>query len=164
MQPILEALHEYYKAFSSLELNAIVSHFCEPCMSIGPQGVFSAANRAELASTFAPLVEDLRAKGYGKSEFAEPQVTMLSDTAALVQGSGRALSGRRTRDGAGSNQLSDVFEGHRMEDCRDGTSDLKIPGRTVLSSSSDPSLREGCPSSPDGVVSIKPTAPVRARS
>ena len=86
MQPILEALHEYYKAFSSLELNAIVSHFCEPCMSIGPQGVFSARDGPELARTFAPLVEGLREKGYGRSEFAQPQVTMLSDTAALVRG------------------------------------------------------------------------------
>src|SRR3954454_17569712 len=86
MQPALESLHEYYRAFSSLELNAIVPHFCEPCMSIGPQGTFSAGRRTELANAFAPFIESLRAKGYGRSEFIDAQVTMLSETVALVQG------------------------------------------------------------------------------
>jgi len=65
MQSVLEAIHEYYNVFSTLDLSAIASCYCEPCMSISPQGVFSAANRAI---------------------FVEPQVTMLTETAALVRG------------------------------------------------------------------------------
>jgi len=86
MQSALEAIHEYYSVFSTLDLNAIVSYFCEPCMSIGPQGVFSAGNREELANSFVRTVDGLKTKGYGRSEFVEPQVTMLGETAALVRG------------------------------------------------------------------------------
>ena len=86
MQSSLEAVREYYNAFSSLDLSAIASYFCEPCVSIGPQGVFSAVNRTALVSAFGPVVDGLRAKGYGWSEFVEPQVTILSETAALVRG------------------------------------------------------------------------------
>jgi ketosteroid isomerase-like protein len=86
MQSVLEAIHEYYKVFSTLDLSAIASCYCEPCMSISPQGVFSGANRAVLANAFAPVIEGLKAKGYGRSEFVEPQVTMLTETAALVRG------------------------------------------------------------------------------
>jgi hypothetical protein len=39
-----------------------------------------------LANAFAPVIEGLKAKRYGRSEFVEPQVTMLTETAALVRG------------------------------------------------------------------------------
>lgn len=86
MQSALEVVHEYYGVFSTLDVSAIACYFCEPCMSIGPQGVFSAASRVDLANAFVPLVEGLKAKGYKRSEFAEPEVTMLGETVALVRG------------------------------------------------------------------------------
>ena len=86
MQSALEAIHEYYKVFSTLDLTAIASYFCEPCMSISPQGVFSAANRTVLTNALTPVIEGLKAKGYGRSEYIEPQVTILTETAALVRG------------------------------------------------------------------------------
>ena len=86
MQTALEAIHEYYKAFSTLDLSAIVSYFCEPSMTVAPQGVFSAGSRAVLADSLAPMVDGLRAKGYGRSEFLQPHVTPLGETAALVRG------------------------------------------------------------------------------
>jgi hypothetical protein len=86
MQSALEAIHGYYNVFSTLDLSAIVSYFCEPSMTVAPQGVFSAGNHAVLADSLAPIVDGLRAKGYGRSEFVQPQVTMLGDTAALVRG------------------------------------------------------------------------------
>ena len=86
MQTALEAVHEYYKVFSTLDVNAIVSCYCEPCMTIAPQGVSSAANGAALAGLLAPLLAGLRAKGYGRSEFVQTNVTMLGETAALVRG------------------------------------------------------------------------------
>lgn len=86
MRSPLGALNEYYKAFSTLDLSAIVSHFSEPCMSIGPQGVFSAGNREALATAFKPFIDSLKAKGYARSEFVEVEVTTLDDTAALVRG------------------------------------------------------------------------------
>jgi hypothetical protein len=86
MASALEAILEYYKTFSTLELSAIVSYFCEPSMTLSPRGVFSAANRGALAESLGPLVQSLRAKGYGRSEFVQPDVTMLGETAALVRG------------------------------------------------------------------------------
>ena len=86
MEPALEAIHVYYRVFSTLDLTAIVSCFCEPCMVIGPQGMFSAANRAALAEALAATIERLKARGYKRSEFVEPEVTMLGETAALVRG------------------------------------------------------------------------------
>lgn len=86
MQSALEAVREYYQAFSLLDLNAIALHFAKPCMSIGSQGVFLAQTRADLSTAFAPLLENLRAKGYKRSEFVEPQVADLTETATLVRG------------------------------------------------------------------------------
>ena len=65
-------------------MNAIVSCYCEPCMTITPQGV-SSANRAVLAGSIAPLADGLKAKGYGRSEFVQPQVTALGESSALVR-------------------------------------------------------------------------------
>ena len=86
MQSALEAIHEYYNTFSTLDLSAIVAHYCEPSITIAPQGVFSAGTRAVLADSLAQLVDGLRARGYGRSQFVEPQVTMLGGTTALVRG------------------------------------------------------------------------------
>jgi ketosteroid isomerase-like protein len=86
MRSALEAIDEYYKAFSTLDVNAIVSYYCEPSLTIARLGVLSAANRAALADVMAPIVQSLRAKGYGRSEFIQPQVTMMGEADALVRG------------------------------------------------------------------------------
>jgi ketosteroid isomerase-like protein len=86
MPSALETLREYYKAFSTLDVNAIVSYFCEPSMTIAPQGMFSAATREMLAESLAPMLESLRAKGYGRSEFVEPQIVQIGEADALVRG------------------------------------------------------------------------------
>jgi len=86
MPSALEAVHEYYQAFSTLDVKAIVSWFSEPCLTIAPQGMSSAANHAALADSLGPLVAGLKAKAYGRSEFVQPTVTTLGATAALVQG------------------------------------------------------------------------------
>jgi ketosteroid isomerase-like protein len=82
----LEAVNEYYKTFSTLDLNAIVTHFHEPCMSVGPQGAYAAVTRAGLAQAFAPMIEALKAKGYVRSEFVEPETTVFGTSTALVRG------------------------------------------------------------------------------
>jgi hypothetical protein len=86
MQSALEAIHEYYKAFSTLDLNAILAYYGEPSMTVAAQGVFAAANHGALANVLTPLVDSLRAKGYARSEFAQPHVTRLGETDALVRG------------------------------------------------------------------------------
>ena len=86
MPSALETLLEYYRAFSTLDVSAIVSYFCEPSMTIARQGVFSAANHGMLANSLSPLIQSLKAKGYGRSEFVDAQVSMLGETDALIRG------------------------------------------------------------------------------
>jgi hypothetical protein len=86
MQTPLEAVRDYYTVFSTLDLEAILSNYCEPCMTIAPQGVSMAETHAALANWIAPLVAGLKAAGYGRSEFAQSDVTMLGEGAALVRG------------------------------------------------------------------------------
>ncbi len=64
-----------------------------------------------LASAFAPVIEGLKAKGYGRSEFVEPQVTMLSETAALVQG----VAVRYTAAGPELERIQISYLMHRTE-------------------------------------------------
>jgi hypothetical protein len=86
MPSALETLREYYKAFSTLDVSVIVSYFCEPSMTIAPQGMFSAATRGTLAESLVPMLESLRAKGYARSEFVDPQIVQIGEADALVRG------------------------------------------------------------------------------
>ena len=86
MQSPLEALREYYAAFSTLDLPTITSYFNEPCLSIGSHGVFAVPSRGGLAAAIAPMVAELQAKGYGRSEFIDPDVTPLTEDDVLIRG------------------------------------------------------------------------------
>jgi len=109
MQSPLEAIHEYYKAFSTLDLSAIVSYFCEPNVTVARQGVILAADRAALADSMAPLVPSLRSRGYGRSEFVQRQVTMLGERDALVRG----VAVRYTAEGSELEQVPLSYLVHR---------------------------------------------------
>lgn len=111
MQTALEAVHEYYKVFSTLDVSTIVSHFCESSIAIAPQGVLSAGNHATLAATLAPIVNSLRANGYGRSEFVQPQVMMLGERAALVRG----VAARYTAAGSEMERIPISYLMHRSE-------------------------------------------------
>jgi len=111
MQSAREAIDEYYKAFSTLDLRRILSHYGEPCLMISPQGVLSAGTRAALADSLAPMLDGLRAKGYGRSEFAEAEVTPLGETAALVRG----IAVRYTAAGSELERIPIAYLLHRSE-------------------------------------------------
>jgi hypothetical protein len=82
----IQVLADYYKAFSTLDVQAVLPFFHEPSLLMGPQGVFSAPTRSVVATVFAPAIEGLRARGFGRSELSVRQVRALSATAALVIG------------------------------------------------------------------------------
>jgi ketosteroid isomerase-like protein len=79
-------LADYYKAFSTLDVQAVLPYFHEPSLLIGPQAVFSAPTHAVLAAVFAAPMEALRARGFGRSELSVRHVRPLSATAMLVIG------------------------------------------------------------------------------
>jgi hypothetical protein len=86
MPSALEAIHDYYNAFSTLDARLIGPYYCEPSMTMTPQGAFVAVNHAALADSLTPIINSLRARGYGRSEFVEPNVTQLGEADALVRG------------------------------------------------------------------------------
>jgi hypothetical protein len=86
MQSPLETVHEYYAAFGTLNLKTISEFFTEPCLLAASQGVFSAADRVALEKAWEPMVETLRARGYGHSEFVQPEVIDLGASVSLIRG------------------------------------------------------------------------------
>ena len=86
MNEPLVAIRDYYKAFSTLDLDACVPFFTQPCMFIGLQGTFAVANREDLGRVLGPIVEALRANDYQRSEFLEPQFTSMTENTVLVRG------------------------------------------------------------------------------
>lgn len=83
---VTRILADYYKVFSTLNLQAILPYYHQPCLLISPQGVVSAPTGAEVAAAFTPFIEGLRAKGYSRSELSKLKVLRLSATAALATG------------------------------------------------------------------------------
>jgi hypothetical protein len=83
---VIRVLTDYYTAFSTLNIAASLPYFHEPSLLIGPQGIIAAPTHAVLATAFAPTIEGLRARGFGRSELSVRLSRMLSATAALVTG------------------------------------------------------------------------------
>jgi ketosteroid isomerase-like protein len=83
---IIQALTDYFAAFSTLDVHAFLPYFHEPSLLIGPQGIFPAPTHTALATIFAPALDALRARGFGRSELSVLQTKTLSKTAALVTG------------------------------------------------------------------------------
>ena len=83
---VIRVLADYYAAFSTLEVHAVLPYFHEPSVLIGPQGVIAATTNAVLPTVFTPAMEGLRARGFGRSELSVRSVKSLSATATLVTG------------------------------------------------------------------------------
>jgi ketosteroid isomerase-like protein len=83
---VTQTMTEYYGAFSTLDIAAILPYFHEPAMLISPQGVFPAPTRADLATVFEPAIVGLRARGFGRTELRIQELTPLSATTVAVRG------------------------------------------------------------------------------
>jgi hypothetical protein len=83
---VTRVLADYYDAFSTLEVHAVLPYFHEPSVLIGPQGVLAAPTCAVLTTAFTAAMEGLRARGFGRSELSVRNVKSLSATATLVTG------------------------------------------------------------------------------
>jgi ketosteroid isomerase-like protein len=83
---VAEFLTDYYRDFSSLDIDAILPYFHEPCLIIGPQGVLAAPTRSVLATSLTPVLEGLRDRGYGRSDLSIRQLKSLSPATIFVTG------------------------------------------------------------------------------
>ena len=106
-----QVLADYYSAFSTLEVRAILPYFHEPALLIGPQGVFAATTSAALTAAFKPAMEGLRAREFGRSELSVQHVKSLSATATLVTG----LALRYKLDGQELERVGVTYVLHKAE-------------------------------------------------
>jgi hypothetical protein len=97
-ESVNQVIADYYRDFSTLNIQAILPYFNEPSLLIGPQGVIPIPNHAALAAVFGPVMEGLRDKGYGRSEF---ELGYASSSTALI-------GGVAVRYNAGGQQLERV--------------------------------------------------------
>jgi uncharacterized NTF2-like protein DUF6841 len=111
MDSALQVLADYYSAFSTLEVQAVLPFFHEPSLLIGPQGVFAAATHALLATAFTPALEGLRAREFGRTELSVQSVKSLSATATLVRG----VAYRYKLDGQALDQAGVTYVLHKAD-------------------------------------------------
>jgi hypothetical protein len=82
----IQVLTDYYAAFSTLDIPAFLPYFDQPCLLIGPDGTYAAPNHTVLATTFTTPMQDLRSRGFGRSELSVQRTQTLSATASLITG------------------------------------------------------------------------------
>jgi len=85
-QAVIQALLDYYAAFNTLDAQAVLPYFHEPALLIGPQGVFAAPTHDVLRPIVAPVIDSLRARGFGRSELVVGRAEPLSASTHLVSG------------------------------------------------------------------------------
>ena|SRR5581483_6571713 len=85
-EAVCQVLSDYYAAFSTLNVQAILPYFHEPALLVGPQGVIAVPTGAALIPIFGAAMEDLRRRQYARSELSLKQVKLLSATSALAIG------------------------------------------------------------------------------
>lgn len=85
---VTRVLADYYSAFSgacrTLDVQAIWPYFNEPALLIGPGGMLAAPTREILSAAFTPVMEGLRAKGFGELNVRD--MKLLNLTTMLVMG------------------------------------------------------------------------------
>jgi ketosteroid isomerase-like protein len=92
---VAQVLTDYYRAFSTLDAQAVGPYFHEPSQLVSVAGVVPTPTRAAVAAAFQPVMDALRARGFAKSELINLHIKPLS--AATVIAGGVAV--RRKTDG-----------------------------------------------------------------
>lgn len=90
---MVDVFTSYAQAFETLEPASILSYYHEPCLFIAPQGVLAFPSRAELGPFFGGLMAGLRRDGYTGSRFTKLKGLVLSETLAIVNGTGVWMKG-----------------------------------------------------------------------
>lgn len=109
---VAQVLADYYRAFSTLEITAILGYFNEPFLFIGPAGVFSLPTTDAMVGAFAPVMEELRGRGYSRSELEIGDLSLLGPASALVTG----VALRYRQDGGELERVGITYVLHRTGD------------------------------------------------
>jgi ketosteroid isomerase-like protein len=85
-QSLRQVLSDYYAAFSTLDIQAVLPYFHQPALLIGPQGIIALPTPTALVPVFGPVMEGLRRQNYQRSEFDLQLLKLLDGKSALATG------------------------------------------------------------------------------
>jgi ketosteroid isomerase-like protein len=110
-EAITQTFTNYIQTFQTLDPHATIRYFHVPCMFISPQGLRVLAAPADVQALLAQVMEDLKARGYARSELLDLHVNQMSGNTALVTVS-RA---RYATDGRELERLGETYTLRRIE-------------------------------------------------
>src|SRR5713226_1959933 len=84
MAAIDRTMRSYYDAFSHGDAAASAQQFSAPSMFMTPQGAASRATIAQIETSFAAAIRDLKEHGYSHSSWLESHTKLLGQPTALV--------------------------------------------------------------------------------
>jgi ketosteroid isomerase-like protein len=111
---VTRVLTDYVSAFGTLDVQAILPYYHEPCLLVGPQGIAALPTRAAMVAAFTPMMEGLRERGYGRSELSMLHTKQLSATATLASG----VAVRYRADGQELERVGVSYLLHKADDDR----------------------------------------------
>jgi ketosteroid isomerase-like protein len=83
---VRQTLDEYYRAFSTLSVQAILPYLNQPALLVGPLGVIPLPAPSAVEPIFGPVMEGLRTRGYARSELGSQRIRILCAQSAFATG------------------------------------------------------------------------------
>lgn len=83
---VAQALNEYYRAFSNMDVERAVSYYDAPVTFITVGSIVTAATRPEGEARLTALYKDLRPRGFARSELTGLSIKQLSAGLAVASG------------------------------------------------------------------------------
>lgn len=81
---IRQLMHAIGRAFSDLDFDAWLSHFCAPRTVISKGVVFSSSSYEDTRSMMQPVFDSLRQRGFSHTRLDECRIKLFSDTSAMA--------------------------------------------------------------------------------
>lgn len=110
-EAILEILQGVEAAFSDLDLARWLTYFHSSYLLMTPQGAVAPSSEDEAMTLLRPLAEELRDRGYARSEMSRASVKLLSGSTALAS----VEWIRRAADGEEIERLGTTYAFYRGE-------------------------------------------------
>ena len=108
---VVGTLQDYYAAFNTLEVGAVLPYFHQPSLLLGAQGAFAAPTADALTIAVSAVIYSLRGRGFGRSELIVRRVEFLSAGISVVSG----IAVRYKVDGEELERVGVTYVLHRVD-------------------------------------------------